>query len=124
VYDTFITRVSEGRNINKSLVDSLGQGRVWAGTDAKKLKLIDEYGGLEIAILEAAKLAKVDKYRTVDLPKKKDAFQSILEDFGNDTETKLIKKSMGENFKYFQMFQKLTHTNGILTRMEYNLDIY
>jgi protease-4 len=124
VYDTFITRVSQGRNINKSLVDSLGQGRVWAGTDAKKLKLIDEYGGLEIAILEAAKLAKVDKYRTVDLPKKKDAFQSILEDFGNDTETKLIKKSMGENFKYFQMFQKLTHTNGILTRMEYNLDIY
>jgi len=124
VYDTFITRVSEGRNINKSLVDSLGQGRVWAGTDAKKLKLIDEYGGLEIAILEAAKLAKVDKYRTVDLPKKKDAFQSILEDFGNDTETKLIKKSLGENFKYYQMFQKLTHTNGILTRMEYNLDIY
>jgi len=124
VYDTFITRVSEGRKIEKNLVDSLGQGRVWAGTDAKRLKLIDEYGGLEKAILEAAKLAKLDKYRTVDLPKKKDAIQSVIEDFGNETETKLVKKSLGENFKYYQMFEKLTHKNGILTRMEYNLDIY
>ena len=46
IYDTFIGHVAEGRGMTKEQVDSIGQGRVWSGTDAKELGLVDLFGGL------------------------------------------------------------------------------
>src|SRR5688500_15719084 len=46
IYLDFITKVANGRGMTTAEVDSIGQGRVWAGTDAKRIGLIDEYGGL------------------------------------------------------------------------------
>ena len=67
-------------------VDEIGQGRVWSGFDAKKIGLIDEFGGIEKAIESAAALAELDEYRTISLPKQKDPFTEFLEEF---TQTKL-----------------------------------
>ena len=86
VYKTFITRVSDGRGISTKQVDEIGQGRVWSGYDAKKIGLIDEFGGIEKAIESAAALAELDEYRTISLPKQKDPFTEFLEEF---TQTKL-----------------------------------
>ena len=86
VYKTFITRVSDGRGISTKQVDKIGQGRVWSGFDAKKIGLIDEFGGIEKAIESAAALAELDEYRTISLPKQKDPFTEFLEEF---TQTKL-----------------------------------
>jgi protease-4 len=77
VYDTFISHVSKGRGISKIAVDEIGQGRVWTGYDAKSIGLIDSYGGLEKAIEIAALLAKVEDYRIISLPKKKDPFTEL-----------------------------------------------
>lgn len=54
IYLDFITKVADGRGMTTAEVDSLGQGRVWAGTDAKRLGLVDEFGGLMDAIYFAA----------------------------------------------------------------------
>ena len=54
IYSTFITHVSEGRNMSTEAVDEIGQGRIWTGYDAKDIGLIDTYGGLEKAIEIAA----------------------------------------------------------------------
>lgn len=62
-YDLFLTRVSQGRNIPKTNVDSIGQGRVWLGEKALELGLVDKLGGLTVAIQEAARLAELDNYR-------------------------------------------------------------
>ena len=86
VYTTFISRVSDGRGISTKQVDEIGQGRVWSGYDAKKIGLIDEFGGIEKAIESAAALAELDEYRTISLPKQKDPFTEFLEEF---TQTKL-----------------------------------
>lgn len=92
IYDTFITHVSEGRKMDKSAVDSVGQGRVWSGTDAKALGLVDEIGGLDAAIEIAAKLAKLDKHRTISLPEQKDFMKQIMEDFGEEAKISAVKK--------------------------------
>ena len=63
IYDTFITHVSEGRSMSKEAVDAIGQGRVWTGTDALDLGLIDVLGGLEDAIDIAANMANLENYR-------------------------------------------------------------
>jgi len=80
VYQTFISRVSDGREISTKKVDEIGQGRVWSGYDAKKIGLIDEFGGIEKAVELAANLAELDEYRTISLPKQKDPFTELIDD--------------------------------------------
>lgn len=60
VYRRFLTLVSKARNMPPEKVDSIAQGRVWDGGTAQQIGLIDGYGGLDEAIAEAAKLAKLD----------------------------------------------------------------
>ncbi|RZA01151.1 MAG: signal peptide peptidase SppA, partial [Sphingobacteriaceae bacterium] len=59
VYDSFISRVAEGRKKSKAYVDSVGGGRVWVGTDAVKIGLADRTGSFKDAIKSAAKKAKI-----------------------------------------------------------------
>lgn len=70
-YDGFVSRVSQGRKLPTAFVDSVGQGRVWTGTDALSLKLIDAIGGLDDAIemaKEKAGIKKGDKVRILEYP--------------------------------------------------------
>tara|TARA_B100000131_G_C18099243_1_gene605300 strand:- start:24 stop:1775 length:1752 start_codon:yes stop_codon:yes gene_type:complete len=111
IYDTFIGHVSLGRNMSKDDVNTIGQGRVWSGYDAKKIDLIDEYGGLETAISIASQMAEIDNFKIISLPKKKDpleslmseikikhSFQNFLNTLGIDTEfTDSVKKILDED---------------------------
>jgi protease-4 len=67
-YSIFTQRVADGRKLRLSFVDSIGQGRVWSGADALDLGLVDTLGGLDVAIAKAARLAKIEKYSTVEYP--------------------------------------------------------
>ena len=78
-YDLFLSRCSEGRGKTKAAIDSIGQGRVWTGNQALKLGLVDEIGGMDAAIKDAAALAKVDNYSINEYPAKKDFFMQLLE---------------------------------------------
>jgi len=123
VYDTFITRVSEGRHIPKAMVDSLGQGRVWSGIDAKERGLVDILGGIDTAIVIAAKMAKIDKYRIVYLPEQKEPLAEFLDNLSDDAETSFLKNKVGETYKYYTELQSLLKMKGIQARMEYDIDI-
>jgi protease IV len=68
VYDDFVSLVSEGRSIEKSFVDSIGQGRVWSGADAIGINLADERGGLIDAIAFAAETVGLSEYRIEERP--------------------------------------------------------
>ena len=125
VYDDFITKVAEGRHKTKAEIDSIGQGRVWSGTDAIKQGLIDEFGGLDKAISVAAKLAKMDAYRIYNLPKQKDALEQIITDISGETESKIMKAELGQSYKYIQQLRSIARANNtIQARMEYSLEIY
>jgi len=87
IYDDFITRVSEGRNMPKSMVDSIGQGRVWSGSDALEINLVDEIGGIDAAIAYAAKIANIEDPRIMDIPKKKiDPIEEVLKSIAEQQE--------------------------------------
>jgi protease-4 len=60
-YDVFLDRVSEGRHMTKEEVDSVGQGRVWAGQQALDHKLVDRMGGLRHALEAAREAARLPK---------------------------------------------------------------
>ena len=67
-YSLFRNRVAEGRRMSTEQVEKIAQGRVWLGTDAKKIKLIDGFGGLSDAIDKAAELAHLSSYQAVEYP--------------------------------------------------------
>jgi len=123
-YNTFVDRVSEGRKMDKAAVDAIGQGRVWAATNAKEIKLIDGYGGLTDAVALAKKMAKLDNYRIVNLPKQKDTFQELLKGFSGSAKASFMKEELGENYIYYQQLHNIISQKGIMARMPYDIDIH
>lgn len=84
-YDTFITRIANGRNLSKAMVDSIGQGRVWTGEQALERKLVDAMGGLDDAIVKAAALAKMTNYKVVYNDRAELSWKKMLRSFGIST---------------------------------------
>ncbi len=124
IYDNFITRVAEGRKMSKADVDSIAQGRVWTGADAKRLKLVDEFGGLERAIELAAQKAKLDNYRIMELPFVKDPLEKILDKIGGKSKEAAIESVLGESYKYYKQVERVRNMRNYQTRMPYEIDVY
>lgn len=124
IYDTFISRVAEGRGMDKAQVDSIGQGRIWTGTDAKSIGLVDVIGGIDDAVNIAAKMAKLDNYRIVELPRQKEFFEVLMEDLSTEAKTWLIGEELGDSYKYYREIQNMVRQQGILMRMPYSLMVY
>jgi protease-4 len=123
IYNDFVNRVAEGRKLTYEQVDNIAQGRVWAAADAKKIGLVDEFGGLDKAIKIASEKAKLSDYRTVDFPNQKDPFENLLKEMGNETEMYFTKKHLGENYMYFNQLEKAMKNNGFQARMLYDINI-
>jgi len=80
VYDQFITKVAKGRKLNRAVVEEIAQGRVWSGTEALRLGLVDELGGLDAAIKYAGAKAKLgDNFKVTEYPKSKQFAEQITE---------------------------------------------
>lgn len=122
-YDIFLNRVAEGRNMEKEEVDKIGQGRVWIGRDAKKIGLIDEFGGLDDAISIAAEEAGITNYRIMELPRIKDPLASILENLGGLAKIRLLQSPIPENFDLRKTFEELFEQKGTQLRIPYELQI-
>lgn len=81
-YRKFLTVVAEGRDLDPEYVDSIGQGRVWIGSKAKELGLVDEFGELDDAIAAAARLVDAEDYDVVDFIDRRTGFEKFMENFG------------------------------------------
>jgi len=91
IYDSFIERVAQARNLDAAKVREIAQGRVWSGADAKRLGLVDEFGGLEAAIDYAAKKAGLGaNYHLVEYPRQRE-FAEALREFFEDSDGFLSK---------------------------------
>lgn len=77
-YELFLTRCSDGRGISMEELDKIAQGRVWTGSTAKELGLVDELGGLDKALEIAIAKAGVDAYTVMSYPKKEGFLESLM----------------------------------------------
>jgi len=124
-YDHFTKRVADGRGLRQSYVDSIGQGRVWAGADAIGLGLVDQIGDMEDAIAYAAQKANIaDDYKVVELPKQKDFLTRLTESLnGNDKLDAAIRQQLGGYYEYWQGLQNLQKNTGIQARIPFDMVI-
>ena len=124
IYTTFITHVGEGRNMSTTAVDEIGQGRVWTGYDAKEIGLIDTYGGLEKAIEIAAFLAKVEDFRIISLPKKKNPFEELSLKLGGEASiSDLILSKFGFTTQITEPIEELLKGDKIQARVPFIMEL-
>lgn len=123
IYNTFITKVADGRKKTKTQVDSLGGGRVWIGTDAVKNGLADRLGSFNEAVASAAKKAKLKDYKVVEYPEKIDPLKEFLGAAKDNVSAYYAKKEFGENYVLYKQMQKAISNTGIQARMDYEIRI-
>lgn len=123
-YDLFIGRCAEGRNMTKEEIDKIGQGRVWTGSKALELGLVDELGGINRALEVAIERAEIEGYTVVSYPEKESLFSSILGDKPtNYIEAKLIKDNLGNYYKEFNLLKNLENADFLQARVPFSLNI-
>ena len=122
IYSTFTKRVADGRKMTVAQVDSIGQGRVWAGVDALNLGLVDKLGNIDDAIAKAAELAKTSNYSIVYYPKQKDWFTLL---FSNDDEIEAaLKAKLGRLYFTYEGIDHILNCEGIQARITIEITIY
>lgn len=123
IYDDFTQKVADGRGMEQSAVDSIGQGRVWNGLSAKRVGLVDEIGGLNAAIAKAVSLAELDEYKLKVLPKKQDPFEKMMSELTQQAKLKLIGQELGVAEKYYLNFKRIINADGVYMRMPVDLTV-
>lgn len=124
VYETFVSRVSNGRNLASERVDSIGQGRVWCAIDALRIGLIDSFGGLTKAINIASDMAGLADYSIVDFPKQEDPFESLLKSLTEDVYVRKMNTELGNYANSAKYIRSLIESQGVQARMENTIEIY
>ena len=124
IYSTFVSRVSNGRELPAERVDSIGQGRVWCGVDALRLHLIDAYGGLTDAIAKAAEMSGVENYSLVDYPKQEEGFEAMMKMLTEEMHTRLTVNELGEFAESAKFIKSLIGSQGVQARLENTIEIY
>ncbi|MCD7930989.1 MAG: signal peptide peptidase SppA [Tannerellaceae bacterium] len=123
-YDLFLTRCADGRGLDKTYIDSVGQGRVWTGEQALERKLVDQLGGINDAIKEAALLADVTEYSTIVTKTNKDFITKLLEKQLEDARVKMVKRTLGEDYRLFETLQQTHIEDGLYTRLPFGITYF
>lgn len=124
VYQTFKERVSEGRALDINYVDSVAQGRVWTGVQAKNLGLVDVLGGLDDAILIAVNKAGIEDYEIKQYPEAIDFKAQLMKSLTGDVEMRLFKMLAKENYAVFNTLKELNTWKGVQARMPFEIEVY
>jgi protease-4 len=125
IYKTFVNRVATGRNMTFEQVDAIAQGRVWTGAEALQIGLVDKIGGMDEALAEAAKMAKIKKFRTINYPEFDKDLSDMFAGFPfASTKSELIQQEIGaENYKILERMKEISARTGIQTVLPYELII-
>lgn len=122
-YELFTKRCAEGRNMNIDSLKAIAEGRIYSGTDAMRLGLVDEMGGLEEAIAFAAKKANISNYTLKYYPSVKSLIEQISDIFSTSVEERIVKSQLGENYRLFRTIQRAQTTTGIKAIMPYSITV-
>ena len=127
IYAGFIGKVAKGRGMSTAAVDSIGQGRVWSGTDGLRVGLVDELGGLGDAIAYVAEKAGLEQYKVTEYPKQKSTYELVMESL-TDMRANKVTRTLTEEFGpeaalLYRTVDGVKNTRGMVvwSRMPYGL---
>ncbi|HEY0895224.1 MAG TPA: signal peptide peptidase SppA [Sphingobacteriaceae bacterium] len=123
IYSSFTGKVAQGRKKSQAYIDSIGQGRVWSGIEAKNNGLVDRLGNLDDAIRAAAGKANLDEYKIVEYPALKDPLQGLFDQSTDKIKAYFTQRELGESYQYYQQVKSALRSTGIQARLPYSISI-
>ncbi|GJM32802.1 MAG: signal peptide peptidase SppA [Saprospiraceae bacterium] len=122
LYETFLTRVGDGRNMSRDAVHKIAQGRVWTGEKAVELGLVDRLANLESAVESAANLSDLEDYRIVEYPQPKDPLVQLIEEFVGTNEVRhsskaILRSELGSLYPFYKFFHEIQQSKGYQMRL-------
>ncbi len=123
VYSTFTQKVADGRKKSPAYIDSIGQGRVWSGTEALQIGLVDRLGNIDDAIASAARKAKITDFKLVSYPDQVDPLKSLFEHTEDKIKIYFMKRELGDQFIYYEQIQSAINLSGVQARIPYNIQV-
>lgn len=125
VYALFTKRVANGRNLTPEQVEEIAQGRVWTGNDALQKGLVDELGGLDVALKYAAEAAEIDDYKVKEFPVFEKEIDEMLETFGlAKAKEQILAEELGEeNYKLIKEVKRLSQKKGVQLLFPFSTEI-
>ena len=119
-YETFVGRCAEGRKMSVDQIKAIAEGRVWDGSEALSLGLVDRMGNLNDAVQAMADALGFDDYEVVTYPKLKLTFWEQMEELQREGAIRaMIPQSMNEEYKMYQEVKSLTEQPSVQARMEF-----
>jgi protease-4 len=123
-YDDFTKAVAEGRNKTQAYINSIGQGRVWTGSQALKIGLVDRLGNINDAIASAAKKANIKSYSLVAYPEQKSFLNQLSGDVTVEARTRMLKSELGDSYRVYEQINGITQMMRTpQTRLPYDIVI-
>jgi protease-4 len=125
MYQMFKSRVADGRNLTLEQVENIAQGRVWTGVDALQNGLVDELGGLDLALKYAAEAAEIDNFNIREFPVFEKDLDKMLREFGlvKAKET-ILKEELGEeSYRLLKEVKALSEKKGMQLLFPFNTEI-
>ena len=123
-YKLFRQRVADGRRQKTADIEKVAQGRVWLGSDALKIKLVDELGGLNQAVAKAASLAKLKEYHTKNYPAVPSWTEQLMASAGrNNYLDEQLRLTLGDLYEPFVMLRSMNEREVLQARIPFVLNI-
>lgn len=120
IYDDFIAKVSEGRRLDLSRVDSIARGRVWSGEDAVAIGLVDELGSLTACIDAIAQQAGLSNYSIAEFPEKLDPMEELIRKISSSKNSEL-RTLMGDHSYLIDDLKSISSMEGPQARLPFSL---
>lgn len=126
-YKLFRQRVADGRRLKVDQVEQVAQGHVWLGQDALKIGLVDQLGGVEVALRKAAQLAKLTQWHSSAYPVLPDYLSQLLDPPGAARGNYLdeqMRQSLGAYYEPFALIRDLQAQNPLQARLPFEPNIH
>lgn len=124
-YETFLSRVAQGRRMTRDEVHEVAQGRVWTGEQALQVGLVDVLGGLDEAIRIAAEKAGLEKYSLSEYPVEKNPFEELFSGLSASVRAKILNAELGEYYGTFRDLKEMMNAQqGLVARLPYDIKFY
>lgn len=122
-YRLFIQRCAEGRGMAPEAIEKVAEGRVWTGAEAQKLGLVDQIGGIDLAIATASSMAGIESYTILEYPEKKSFLASIMEDGIPQYLEAKIKEDAGYYYECLHFIHNIEKQDRVQARLPFYLRI-
>lgn len=114
IYQVFLSRVAEGRDMSVEAVHEIAQGRIWTGVKAQEIGLVDALGDIDDAIARAVELADIEDYRITEYPRIKDPVQKLIEEITDSKGSTMLQDRLIQSY--------FPSSYSLLNEMEYLLN--